>query len=132
MIPRIFFAASGRDSEFCLLGDDYQTPDGTCIRDYVHVEDLADAHILTLEAPAETAGAYNVATGRGYSVREVLDAARRITGRAIPVRVTPRRPGDPPELVADPSRIRQVLGWRARHDLDSVLSTAWAFYVRQG
>jgi UDP-glucose 4-epimerase len=132
LIPRIFMAATGEDPEFCILGDDYPTPDGTCIRDYIHVEDLADAHILTLDAPPAAAGAYNAATGRGHSVREVLEAARRITGREIPVRVAPRRPGDPPELVADPSKIQRVLGWRARHDLDSVLRSAWAFQMRRG
>jgi UDP-glucose 4-epimerase len=132
LIPRIFQAASGRNGSFSILGDDYPTPDGTCIRDYIHVEDLADAHILTLDAPAGTSGAYNAATGRGYSVREVLEAARRITGREIRARVDARRPGDPPELIADPSKIQRVLGWRARHDLDSVLRSAWAFHTRQG
>jgi UDP-glucose 4-epimerase len=132
LIPRILLAATGEDKVLSVLGDDYPTPDGTCIRDYIHVEDLADAHIRTLDAPAGASGAYNAATGRGYSVREVIDAARRITGRPIPVQVAPRRPGDPPELIADPSRIQRVFGWRARHDLDSVLRTAWAFKMRQG
>jgi UDP-glucose 4-epimerase len=132
LIPRIFRAANGSNGAFSILGDDYPTPDGTCIRDYIHVEDLADAHILSLDAPAGASGAYNAATGRGYSVREVLEAARRITRREIPARVAPRRPGDPPELIADPSKIQRALGWRARHDLDSVLRSAWAFHIRQG
>ncbi len=132
LIPRVLLAATGEDQAISVLGDDYPTPDGTCIRDYIHVEDLADAHILTLDAPAVACGAYNAATGRGYSVREVIDAARRITGRPIPVQVAPRRPGDPPELIADPSKIQRVFGWRPRHDLDSVLRTAWAFKMRQG
>jgi UDP-glucose 4-epimerase len=132
LIPRVLLAATGEDQAISVLGDDYPTPDGTCIRDYIHVEDLADAHILTLDAPREACGAYNAATGRGYSVREVIDAARRITGRPIPVQVAPRRAGDPPELIADPSKIQRVFGWRPRHDLDSVLRTAWAFKTRQG
>ncbi len=132
LIPRVLLAATGEDQAISVLGDDYPTPDGTCIRDYIHVEDLADAHILTLDALPEACGAYNAATGRGYSVREVIDAARRVTGRPIRVQVAPRRPGDPPELIADPSKIQRVLGWRPRHDLDSVLRTAWAFKTRQG
>ncbi len=132
LIPRILLAAAGADQEFSILGDDYPTPDGTCIRDYIHVEDLADAHILALSVPAAAAGAYNVATGRGHSVREVLEAARRITGRDIPAKVGPRRPGDPPDLVADPAKIQRVFGWRPRHGLDSVLRSAWAFQMRQG
>jgi len=131
LIPRVLMAATGEDDAISVLGDDYPTPDGTCIRDYIHVEDLADAHILTLDAPPATCGAYNAATGRGYSVREVIDAARRITGRPIPVQAAPRRPGDPSELIADPSKIQRVFGWRPRHDLDSVLRTAWAFKMRQ-
>lgn len=132
LIPRIFRAATGDDGALSILGDDYPTPDGTCIRDYIHVEDLADAHLLALNTPSDASGPYNAATGRGYSVREVLDAARRITGRPIPVTVAPRRAGDPPELIADPSRIQRVFGWRACHDLDSVLRTAWAFQMRHG
>jgi len=130
LIPLVFRAASGQSEALSILGDDYPTPDGTCIRDYIHVEDLADAHILALEAPASASGVYNAATGRGHSVREVIDAASRITGRSIPVRVAPRRPGDAPELVADPAKIQRVFGWRARHDLESVLSSAWAFFAR--
>ena len=131
LIPNVLMAATGETAGVRVLGDDYPTPDGTCIRDYIHVEDLADAHILALEAPAAAAGAYNVATGRGYSVREVIDAARRITGRPIPETSAPRRPGDPPELIADASKIQQAFGWRARHDLDSVIQTAWAFKLKQ-
>jgi UDP-glucose 4-epimerase len=97
------------------------------VRDYIHIEDLADAHIRALEAPAAAAGAYNVATGQGHSVREVIETARRITGRPVREIPAPRRPGDPPELVADPARIRQALGWQHRHDLDSVIRSAWVF-----
>ena len=131
LIPLVLNAAAGETESIRILGTDYPTPDGTCIRDYIHVEDLADAHILALDAPASAAGIYNAATGRGHSVREVIDAVRRITGRQFGEVVAPRRPGDPPELVADPSKIRRVFGWRARHDLDSVVRTAWAFKLRQ-
>ncbi len=130
LIPRVLAAAAGEADSIGVHGDDYPTPDGTCIRDYIHVEDLADAHIRTLDAPASASGAYNVATGRGYSVREVIEAARRITGRPICEVVGPRRPGDPPELVADPAKMQQMFGWRARHDLDSVIRSAWEFKIR--
>ncbi len=131
LIPRILMAAAGETDSVTVMGADYPTPDGTCIRDYIHVEDLADAHIRALDAPAAASGAYNVATGRGHSVREVIDAARRITGRPIRETIAPRRAGDPPELVADPSKVRKALGWSARHNLDAVLATAWAFKLRQ-
>ncbi|HYM12721.1 MAG TPA: UDP-glucose 4-epimerase GalE [Bryobacterales bacterium] len=131
LIPNVLAAAAGETASVPVLGDDYPTPDGTCIRDYIHVEDLADAHILALDAPAKASGAYNVATGQGHSVREVIEAARRITGRPIRETIRPRRPGDPPKLVADASKMQQTLGWRARHDLDSVIESAWAFKLRQ-
>lgn len=131
LIPHVLRAAAGEAESVPVLGDDYPTPDGTCIRDYIHVEDLAEAHILALEATPEKAGPYNVATGRGYSVREVIKAAERATGRTIHESVRPRRPGDPPELVADASKIYKAFGWRARHDLDSVLRSAWAFKLKQ-
>lgn len=131
LIPRVLDAAAGATEGVTVLGDDYPTPDGTCIRDYVHVEDLAEAHILTLSAPAGQSGPYNVATGRGHSVREVIEAARRVTGRPVREILCPRRPGDPPELVADAAKIRRTLGWTPRHDLDSVLASAWAFRQRR-
>ncbi|MBI3665600.1 MAG: UDP-glucose 4-epimerase GalE [Acidobacteria bacterium] len=131
LIPHVLMAAAGESDAVPVLGDDYPTPDGTCIRDYIHVEDLAEAHILALDAPPEASGPYNVATGRGYSVREVIGAARRITGRPIREKICPRRPGDPPHLVADPKKIQETLGWRPQHDLDSVLRSAWAFKLRQ-
>jgi len=131
LIPHVLRAAAGEAESVSILGADYPTPDGTCIRDYIHVEDLADAHICALHAPAEASGAYNVATGRGYSVREVIEAARRVTGRPIPEKICPRRPGDPPVLVADASKIQKTFGWQARHDLNSALRSAWAFQMRQ-
>ncbi len=130
LIPLVLDAAAGDRDSIKILGDDYPTPDGTCIRDYIHVEDLADAHIAALNAPAELSGCYNLGTGRGHSVREVIDTARRVTKREIPTEVAPRRPGDPPELVADPALIREKLGWTHRHDLESAIRSAWEFRQR--
>lgn len=110
-----------------VFGTDYDTADGTCIRDYIHVEDLADAHIAALEADKGLSGCYNLGTGRGHSVREVIDTARRVTGREIPEVVSPRRAGDPPELVADSALVQSKLGWRPRHDLESAIRSAWTF-----
>jgi len=130
LIPLVLEAAAGEREAIQILGDDYPTPDGTCIRDYIHVEDLAGAHIAALNAGPELSGCYNLGTGRGHSVREVIDTARRVTGRDIPAQVAPRRPGDPPELVADPSLIREKLGWHHRHDLESAIRSAWQFKQR--
>lgn len=114
-----------------IYGDDYDTPDGTCIRDYIHVTDLAEAHVLALralEGGARTT-AYNLGNGRGFSVKEVTDAARVITGREIAVRTGPRRAGDPPRLVGDTTMIKQVLGWKPRHaDLEDMIGTAWKWH----
>jgi UDP-glucose-4-epimerase GalE len=128
LIPLVLAVANGRLPEIAIFGTDYDTPDGTCIRDYIHVTDLADAHILALQAlnsdRANTA--YNLGTGSGYSVREVVDTAARITGRPIASTAAPRRPGDPPRLVAAADKAQQVLGWRPRYsDLDTIIATAW-------
>ena len=131
LIPLVFRAATGESEGIQVMGADYPTPDGTCIRDYIHVEDLAAAHILALRAPPELAGCYNLGTGKGDSVRQVIDTVRRVTGRDIPEIVAPRRPGDPPELVADPRLARETLGWRAKHDLESAISSAWEFKKRR-
>lgn len=123
-------AALGRREGLSIYGDDYDTPDGTCIRDYVHVSDLADAHLRVLEHLADggASGAYNCGYGRGYSVREVVDAVEGELGRPLNVRVAERRPGDPPRLVADARRLRQDLGWRPRHDdLATIVRTALAW-----
>jgi len=130
LIPLVLAAAAGEVDGVTVLGDDYPTPDGTCLRDFIHVADLADAHIRALSAPAELSGPYNVATGRGHSVREVIAAARRVTGRPLREVARPRRPGDPPRLIADPSKIRAALGWRHQHDLESAVQSAWAFKLR--
>lgn len=130
LIPLVLQAASGRREAITVFGQDYDTPDGTCIRDYVHVCDLADAHALALdylEAGGESA-AFNLGNGRGFSVGEVISAAERIAGRRVRVIDAPRRLGDPPVLVADAARARDVLGWRPRYaDLESIIAHAWAW-----
>ena len=132
LIPLALDAADG-GSELTLFGDDYPTPDGTCIRDYIHVTDLAEAHVAALGALLEGGGtsALNLGTGLGVSNREVLDAIGRVTGRPVPHRIGPRRPGDPPVLVADPSLAKHELGWTARlSDLDTIVETAWRWHQR--
>ena len=114
-----------------MFGDDYSTPDGTCLRDYVHVADLADAHLRALEAMVEGKGsdAYNLGTGRPHSVREVIASVERVTGRTVPWTLAPRRPGDPATLYAAPDRARGELGWAPRFmDLDAIVSTAWNWH----
>jgi len=130
LIPLTLEAASGERDAIRIFGRDYPTPDGTCIRDYVHVLDLAEAHILALDAPAAKAGDYNLGVGAGSSVLEVIEAARRASGREIRVIDEARRPGDPPELVADPSKIRRELGWRPTRTLDDAVRSAWEFKMR--
>jgi UDP-glucose 4-epimerase len=117
-----------------LFGDDYETPDGTCIRDYIHVTDLAKAHIAAVEALAAGSASrkFNVGTGHGFSVREVLCAVEKVTGRKVPFEMGPRRDGDPPLLVADSTQLRQELGWKPEYsDLDRIVETAWAWATRQ-
>ncbi|HWR04295.1 MAG TPA: UDP-glucose 4-epimerase GalE [Humidesulfovibrio sp.] len=131
LIPLVLQVALGQRPEVKLLGDDYSTPDGTCIRDYIHVQDLAEAHVLALrylEAGGRS-GAVNLGNGTGYSVREVLDAAASVTGKAIPYSVVPRRPGDSPRLVGDASKARDVLGWKPEYpDIREILATAWQWH----
>lgn len=131
LIPLALDCALGRRPAMQIFGDDYPTPDGTCIRDYVHVCDLADAHLLALDMLRSRSRSFNVGIGRGYSVREVIDAVARVTGRRLPVEIGPRRPGDLAQLVADPSRIAGELGWRPRFaDIDSIVATAWRWRQR--
>lgn len=136
LIPLCLNAALGKGPELQLFGDDYPTPDGTCIRDYIHVEDLASAHRLVAEklvaGPDAQACVYNLGTGRGTSVRELLDRVQQHVGRPVPHRISPRREGDPASLVASPDKARAELGWSARHDLDSILGTALAWHRRAG
>ncbi|MCI0624408.1 MAG: UDP-glucose 4-epimerase GalE [Acidobacteria bacterium] len=129
LIPRLLQVALGQREHFSVNGTDYPTPDGTCVRDYVHVLDIAEAHLLALEQIEQASGqAFNVGNNRGYSVREVLAAARLITRRAIPSIETPRRPGDPAALVASSEKLRRALGWLPRHsDLTEILDSAWCW-----
>jgi UDP-glucose 4-epimerase len=129
LIPNILRAALGRNHFVEIYGTDYPTPDGTAIRDYIHIDDLSRAHLLALEAsrPGEHQ-IFNLGNGNGFSVRQVIAATERVTGAAIPQRETDRRPGDPPMLVAASERIRSELGWEPRKpDLDEIIADAWAF-----
>ena len=130
LIPIVLQAALGQRERITIFGDDYPTPDGTCIRDYIHVDDLAAAHLKALERLAAGRGLkLNLGTGRGQSVRQVIESCRRISGRPIAVEIGPRRPGDPPELVADASRAQAVLGWRPQYpELDAIVETAWHWH----
>lgn len=128
LIPNVLAAAADPQREVRIFGDQYPTPDGTAIRDYVHVADLADAHIDALEhlRRVGTSHALNLGTGRGYSVLEVVETARRVTGLPIRTRIEAPRAGDPPRLVADPSRAKSVLGWSpSQSDLSSIIKSAW-------
>jgi len=127
LIPLILQAALGKREQITIFGDDYATPDGTCIRDYVHVEDLVEAHVAVMEALAPgDERVYNLGIGRGYSVKEIVEVARRVVGRPFRVVNGPRRAGDPSTLYADASKIEQELGWRAkRTDLTETISSAW-------
>lgn len=127
IIPNVLRAALGQLPHVTVFGTDYNTPDGTCVRDYVHVEDLADAHKRAIEGTFS--GAVNLGTGRGFSVAEIVHAAREVTGIDIPVVYAERRPGDPDALVADPSKAAEVLGWRAKYtDVHEIIATAWAWH----
>ncbi len=129
LIPLVLQVAAGRRERIAVFGEDYPTPDGTAVRDYIHVLDLAEAHVLAVEtlAPGE-ARAYNLGNGNGFSVREVIEVCRRVTGRPIDDRAAPRRAGDPPALVADAQRIRRELGWQPQHtDLQAIVASAWAW-----
>lgn len=130
LIPVALQVALGQRSHLSILGTDYSTPDGSCIRDYVHVDDLAEAHRLAIERmPAGEALALNVGTGRGHSVLEVVEAVRRVTGHAIPVVAAPRRSGDPPALYADSGRLRARFGWEPRYaDLSAIIQSAWRWH----
>jgi len=127
LIPNILRCAAGEDRPLKIFGTDYDTIDGTCIRDYIHVLDLADAHIRAMHYLTTNGGfhAFNLGSSSGFSVREVLQTCERVVGRAIPHDVAPRRPGDPARLVADAARANAVLGWSPEHDLTSIVASAW-------
>ncbi len=130
LVPLVLDVALGRRKNIRIYGTDYPTPDGTCIRDYIHVRDLAEAHILALAA-LEHQGRmiYNLGNGRGFSVRQVVESARRVTGHPIPVEETPRRPGDPAILVASSDKAMQELGWKPHYtNLDAIISSAWEWH----
>jgi UDP-glucose-4-epimerase GalE len=134
LIPLVLRAALGTAPPVQIFGTDYATPDGTAVRDYIHVDDLAAAHVRALQylAAGGESTAVNLATGNGYSVREIIAAVTKAVGHEVPQREAPRRAGDPPALVADPSRAAQVLGWRAQcSDLDTIIRTALAWEMRQ-
>ncbi len=130
LIPRVLMAVTGEVSHLDVFGTDYPTPDGTCIRDYIHVNDLAEAHAKALEHLAGGGGSVrcNLGTGVGVSVKEIIAAAEEVTGRPVPVKYGPRRAGDPPQLLADPAYSKEVLGWEARHrDVREMVRSAWAW-----
>ena len=137
LIPLVLDVALGRKPSIRIYGDDYPTPDGTCIRDYIHVSDLADAHLLALKALESDAARsarliFNLGNGQGFSVREVIESARRVTGHPIPAEVHPRRPGDPAVLVASSEKAIRELGWKPRYtQLDEILRTAWAWHQKR-
>jgi UDP-glucose-4-epimerase GalE len=130
LIPRVLMAVAGEIPHLDVFGTDYPTPDGTCIRDYIHVDDLAEAHLKALEHLTGGGGSVrcNLGTGVGVSVKEIIQAAEEVTGRQVPVEYGPRREGDPPALLADPSLAKQILGWEARHkDVRDMVRSAWAW-----
>lgn len=132
LIP-LLFQAIETGSPVTIFGEDYPTPDGTCVRDYVHVTDLAQAHILAVEAllAGGPSNHFNVGTGTGYSIKQVIESVERVTGKKVPYKVGPRRDGDPPELVADSQKLKSTLGWKPEYaDLDRIVETAWQWASR--
>jgi len=132
LIPLVLEVPLGRRKELKVYGNDYPTPDGTCIRDYVHIDDLASAHLLAIERTSpESAEVFNIGTGVGQSVLEIIQACERVTGQKIPYQVVARRPGDPPRLVADPKKLKGVLGWKPKYtNIDDTIASAWAFHQK--
>lgn len=133
LIPLVLDVALGRRQSIRIYGEDYPTPDGTCIRDYIHVSDLADAHLLALDKlQSRDRLIYNLGNGKGFSVREVIESARRVTGHPIPAEVHPRRPGDPAFLVAGSDKAIGELGWKPRYSaLDDIIRTAWIWHQKR-
>lgn len=132
LIPLALRSAAGLGPELSVFGSDYPTPDGTCIRDYIHVNDLASAHVKALEylAAGNESVEVNLGTGTGASVQEVISEVEKVTGNPVPRKIVPRRPGDPPALVADPAKAQKVLRWKAERGLDNIVTTAWNWMER--
>ena len=127
MIPLVLQVPLGKRQKIYIFGDDYDTPDGTCIRDYIHIRDLAQAHILALN-PGIT-GAFNLGNGDGYSVKEVIDVSRAVTGHPIPAELQPRRAGDCTRLISDSTKAKTILGWKPEYaDLRSIVESAWKWH----
>lgn len=132
LIPQVLFTALGKKASIKIYGDDYPTPDGTCIRDYIHVNDLADAHIMALNfLDKEESAVVNLGTGKGYSVKDIVEEAIKITGREINAEIVERRPGDPAILIADNKKAKELLGWSPKYNLESILETAWNWHKNQ-
>ena len=131
LIPLILQVPNGKRPEISIFGDDYDTKDGTCIRDYIHVTDLAQAHILAMEYLAKGGdnAIFNLGNGVGFTVNEVIETARRVTGHPIPAKVCPRRAGDPAQLIASSQKARDILGWKPQYDdLETIISSAWNWH----
>ncbi len=130
LIPIVLQAALGKRDHVGIFGDDYPTPDGTCVRDYIHVRDLASAHLLALEYldKGGESGSFNLGNGTGYSVKEIIDTARKVTGKPIPATVEPRRAGDPSVLIASNKKAQEVLGWKPERGLEQIISDAWTWH----
>ena len=129
LIPIVLQVALGQREAVTMFGDDYATPDGTCVRDYIHVSDLAEAHILAMNALDGSSRIYNLGNGQGFSVKQVIETARKITGHAIPTKMGPRRAGDPPILIAGSEKIRQELGWKPKYPkLEDIVQSAWNWH----
>jgi UDP-glucose 4-epimerase len=132
LIPLAIFAAMGKAESIKIFGTDYPTPDGTCIRDYIHIEDLCRAHLLAIEKlNKQNELVYNLGNGKGYSVREVIDTVKKVSGKNFKVIDTPRRPGDPPTLVCDATKAKQELGWQPEWtDLEKIVDSAWQWHIK--
>ena len=131
LIPLVLQVAAGHRDYITIFGDDYDTPDGTCVRDYIHVLDLAEAHVLAMQGLAHDNCTYNLGSGQGYSVRQVIESARAVTGTSIPAQIGSRRAGDPARLVASSDRIRKELGWKPRFSgLEQIIDSAWRWHQR--
>jgi UDP-glucose 4-epimerase len=129
LIPRVLQVAMGKREQITIFGDDYPTRDGTCVRDYIHIVDLAQAHILALRALDEGSRTYNLGNGQGFTVKEVIDTCRQVTGHPIPAEIGPRRPGDPATLVASSDKIKRELGWEPQYpDLRTIVEHAWQWH----